>query len=117
MALLSKDAILAVDDLTFEEVEVEEWGGTVRIRCHTGGERDAFEQSLMDAKGKAKNMADIRARFIAPVLVDEDGKRLFTNDEVKFLSDRNGKVIGKLFDISQKLSGMTDDDVEEIAKN
>ena len=50
--LLNKEQILNADDLTFEDVEVPEWGGTVRIRCLESTERDEFEQSLLDAKGK-----------------------------------------------------------------
>lgn len=115
--LLNKDQILSSDDLAFKDVEVEAWGGTVRIRCLTGEERDAFEQSIVDSKGKARNMKNIRARFLSMSIVGEDGQRLFSDAEVEGLGKKSGKAIDKLFDVAQKLSGLTDDDVEEMAGN
>ena len=41
MTLLSKSAILCANDLQTEDVDVPEWGGTVRVRSFTGRERDA----------------------------------------------------------------------------
>ena len=37
---LSKDQILGAVDFSFVEVEVPEWGGTVRIRGLSAAERD-----------------------------------------------------------------------------
>ena len=42
MNILSKDAILAADDLPRETVHVPEWGGDVYVRTMSGTDRDAF---------------------------------------------------------------------------
>ena len=47
MTYLSRDAILQREDIKTEDVEVPEWGGTVRVRGMTGVQRDAFEASLI----------------------------------------------------------------------
>ena len=47
MNILSKEAILAADDLPREIVSVPEWGGQVCVRTMTGTDRDAFETSLL----------------------------------------------------------------------
>ena len=46
MNILSKEAILAADDLPREKVNVPEWGGEVLVRTMSGTDRDAFEASL-----------------------------------------------------------------------
>ena len=38
--LLSKEQILAAEDLPHKDVPVPEWKGTVRVRALTGFERD-----------------------------------------------------------------------------
>ena len=42
MTYLSRDAILQREDIKTEDVEVPEWGGTVRVRGMSGVQRDAF---------------------------------------------------------------------------
>ena len=84
--LLTKDDILNADDLPSEVVDVPEWGGHVKVRTMSGSERDAFEASLIESQGKKKSkddlMSNIRARFASLVLVDDDGKRLFTAKDI-----------------------------------
>jgi hypothetical protein len=40
---LTKDAILGADDLPFEDVQVESWGGTLPVRGLTRTQRDRLE--------------------------------------------------------------------------
>jgi hypothetical protein len=116
MSLLSKDQILSADDLPFEDVPVPEWGGHVRIRTLTGFERDHFEASVQrDPKGK-RNLNNVRARLLALCLIDEDGTRMFAEAEIKALGAKSAKVLDHLLDIAKKLSGLTDEDVEEMAE-
>lgn len=117
MALLTRENILNADDIAHRDVEVKEWGGTVRVRSMSGAERDAFEQSILDAKGKAKNIKNIRARFVASLIVDEKGDRVFADSDIEALGKKNGKALDHLFDVAQKLSGMAEDDLEELAGN
>ena len=85
MTLLSKTAILCANDLQTEDVEVPEWGGSVRVRSFTGRERDAFEASMVRGEGKARkvDLTNMRARLVGLTVIDEGGQRLFTDDEVK----------------------------------
>jgi hypothetical protein len=120
MALLNKDAILTADDLTSEDVEVPEWGGTVRLRALTGTERDDFEASCVGEEKNGKpsvNAKNIRARLVARCCVGEDGQRLFTDAEVTKLGMKSGRALDRLWDAARRLSGMSDDDVEELAGN
>ena len=119
MTLLTKDQILGADDRDSVEVEVPEWGGAVRIAAMTAAERDAFEASMIDGKGKsdAKRLQNFRARFVASCIVDDDGNRLFSDKDIVALGKKSSAPISRLFDDCRKLNGMTDEDVEELEKN
>lgn len=116
---LTKDQILQSDDLPREEVQVPEWGGSVFVRTMTGIERDSFEQSIVDTNGKSKgtNLKNIRAKLCAYTVVDDNGERLFTNEEAGQLGTKSSKALDRIFPVSQKLNGMSNEDVEELAKN
>lgn len=68
---LSKNQIIAANDLKLAEIDMtEEWGGVVHVRTLTGTERDAFEESYSQNKMRA-----FRSRFLVLCLCDEKGDR------------------------------------------
>ena len=107
--MLSRDQILTADDIETREVDVPEWGGTVRLKSLTGRERDAFEASNRILRGKefVPNPVDIRARLVIRALVDETGNRLFKDTEAGALGAKSGAVLDRLYDIVAEMSGMT----------
>lgn len=117
--LLTKDLILAADDLMTEDVAVPEWGGTVRVRSLSGTERDAFEQAIVTRKGKnvQTNLTNIRAKMSALCMVDESGQRLFNDADVVELGQKSAAALDRVFSVAQRLSGLTDKDVDELAEN
>ena len=119
MSLLTRDAILAAPDMLTEEVPVPEWGGTVLVRGLTGTERDAFEEEMITGKGKNRdvNLANFRARLIVKSVVDKSGKRLFTQADMVALGGKSAAAIQRVFQVAMRLSGMSEEDVEELTKN
>lgn len=119
MALLTRDQILGADDLLFEDVPVPEWGGTVRVRGLSGAERDDFEAGVVQVKGKktSMNLRNLRARLVALAVVGADGKRLFADSDVRALGHKSAAALQRVFEAAQRLSGLSDEDVEELTKN
>jgi primosomal protein N'' len=119
MALLTRDAILQAQDLPTEQVHVPEWGGDVLVRALTGAERDRFEQSIVEQRGKSTrmNLQNIRAKLVALTVVDEQGNRIFKDEDVKWLGNKSAAALDRIFEVAQRLSGLRDEDVEELAKN
>lgn len=119
MAILTKEQILAADDLPRESVEVPEWGGEVLVRALTAGERDAFEAELTERRGKQieVNLRDVRAKLCSRAICDGDGKRLFTDQEVQTLAAKSASALTRVFEVAQRLSGLTGADVEALTKN
>lgn len=119
MGFLSAENITSVNDLPFEDVEVPEWGGTVRIRTLSGTERDRFEsESQVKRKGEREmNLENIRARLLALCLVDDTNKRLFIGPVAeKQLGRKSAKVLDRLFTKARELNGMSEADVEELTE-
>lgn len=119
MTLLTKDQILKADDRATREVEVPEWGGSVLCSSMSAAERDAFEASMLDNKGKSdkSKLQNFRARFVAACVVDADGNRLFSDKDVVEFGKKSSRPISVLFDICREINGMTEKDVEDIEKN
>lgn len=119
MTLLTKDAILGSDDRPTVDVEVPEWGGTVRVRALSGKERDAYEVALAGVRSdgsRRPNLVNVRARLIAMSCVDENGDRLFTDSDVEALGAKSATAMTRVFVAAQRLSGLSDEDVEELTE-
>lgn len=117
MSTLTRDQILAADDLTTEIVDMSEfWGGPVIVRTITGMERDQLEASIITDSGD-KNMENLRAKLIVMSVVDEDGKSLFTMADLVALGGKSAKALSRIFVVAMKLSGFSKKDVEELTEN
>ena len=117
---LDKAAILAQDDLKTEDVQIPEWGGAwVRVRTLNASERDHFEASTVQRNGKrvTTNLENIRARLCLLCMVDEEGNRLFDEGDTFPLGGKSASALDRIFTVAQKLNGLRDEDVDELAKN
>lgn len=112
---LTKEQILAADDTGLVEIQVPEWKGSVFCRVMACGERDAYENEWVQNKGKGVD--NFRSKFLAKCLCDESGKRLFTDAEIDQLARKSAKVIARLWEHAMKHNALTEQDVEELAKN
>ena len=114
MATLTKVDILAFDDLKKEPLNIPEWGGDVYIRVMTGTERDKYEEWAINS---GKSLQGIRGRIASLCLVDENGVRLFTDDDVDALGQKSGAALERIVTAIMKLNAVTAADVKEIAGN
>jgi hypothetical protein len=119
MAFLTRQQILEADDTKYETVECPEWGGDVRLRSISGSKRDQYEQSLVEQRGNSRqmNLRNARAKLIILCAVDEDGRPLFTSEDLRQLGSKNAAPLDRLFDAARKLTGMSDNDVEKLTEN
>lgn len=117
--ILTRDDILQVQDLPKELVEVPEWDGAVYVRGLTGAERDALEASIVEQRGRSTrmNLMNLRAKLVAMSVVDEEGNRLFSDADVEKLGQKSAAALNRIFEVAQRLSGLTSEDVEELTKN
>jgi len=119
MGLLTRDAILAASDIKSEEVEVPEWGGTVRVAMMSGAARDAWEQSLVIREGTRTrpNLANTRARLAAATVIGEDGQPLFSADDIAALGAKSTAALDRICKAAQRLNGIGAEAMEEAKGN
>jgi hypothetical protein len=118
---LTREQIIAQREqpLRTEVVSVPEWGGDVIVRELSGRERDAFEAEFVDDKGRRRldAMFNIRARLVAASVVDEKGQTMFFPSDVEMLSDLSAAALDRVFTAARQLSGFTERDIDDLAKN
>ena len=117
MGLLSREEILAADDVRTEEVEVPDWGGTVLVSIMTGTARDRYESSLVDDEGKFVAMENLRARFVSACLVDNAGELLFSADDILALGKKSADALDIVFTVASRLNRTGVNSLENAAKN
>lgn len=130
MAVMTRDQILGTPKASHTDVDLSDipgWG-VVRIKDLSAAERDQIEQScvvdrLVVVKGgrrklrRETSLDNIRAKFVAACVVDEDGNSVFTLDDVKALGQLNARAIDRIFTVVQERNGLRDEDLDELAGN
>lgn len=118
--LLSRDAILAADDLPYEDVPVPEWGGVVRVRGLSGKGRDEYLSSMAVMAGGqvvGQNTVNVSARLVAHCVIDpETGDPAFTQADIGKLGEKSAAALGRVFEVAARLSGLSEDDVKSLGE-
>lgn len=113
--LLIASEILGLKDRATASVHVPEWNLTVNVRAMSGSERDNFERLYLDQlKGGEIN---IRATLVALTVVNAEGKRVFSDNDIAALGGKSGLALHRIFTASCKLSRILAEDVGDLEKN
>ena len=63
-------------------------------------------------------MRNARARLVAVSAIDaETGELMFSEEDVLAIGEQSAAVIDRIYDVASKISGISDNDLEEITKN
>ena len=114
--MLTREAILAAGDLKTVDVEVPEWGGSVRVRMMTGTVRDTFAAGLRKANGEF-DATNYRAKLLACCLVDEAGTLMFSESDIEALNSKSAAALDRVFKVADSLNVMNEAAVEAAEKN
>jgi hypothetical protein len=129
--VLTRDAILAANDIRTERVPVPEWGGDVLVATICGDDRWAFEVATHNAtkerangNGHTDTPADavggdmtFVTRLVALAIVDEAGHRVFAAADVAALGKKSGVALTRVFRVAMRLNGIGDTEVERLQGN
>lgn len=111
---LTAESILNAEDFRYEDVECPEWGGTVRVRSLSGGQRSVITQRVQD-----KATEDLEELLVVMGCVDETGNRIFTNKDIDKLKKKSNTPISRISKKIMELSGIGNagEMVEDAKKN
>jgi hypothetical protein len=109
--LLTKEQINGASDIATRDVEVSQLGGTVRLRQLTVADLDAT--SSQEGLSTTKRTLLV----LACSIIDEQGERVFSNEEVDQLAKRSPEAIKALSDAVADLNGWSKLEVATLEKN
>jgi len=116
MALLNRNQILEAKDIKTKDIEVKEWGGTIRIKQLSAKEynditmnmvniRKMAAKQLSSKKNADENLEDAinelaiknqKILLIIKSVVDENMKPLFTEADMELIYQKNTNVIDRI---------------------
>lgn len=114
-------------DLPRKEIEVPEWADalaavgspTLYVRTLTGRDQDALQREL--ANGRSDDgrltMDNYTAQFVAYCLVDKDGTRIFSDDDIWNLGNKSSAALSRVFKAAREFNQMTEDSLKAAEKN
>jgi hypothetical protein len=97
---LTAAEILGAQDVEIREVDVPDWGGTVRLRTITAEEMASLSS---DTKKESSVVA-----LLVIAAVDEDGKALFTANDFSALKKKSLRPFLQLQKIVGEMNGLND---------
>lgn len=121
LEILTKESFFARNKIRVEFVDVPELNGRILIKELTASERDLFEASLVvkspDGKHQEMSTNDIRAKLAQRTCVDQAHKPMFTLADIAALGAMSAAAMDRIYSASMRLSGISEKDVDEMAKN
>lgn len=115
MALLGKEQLLQRPSLPTEDVDLPEFGGSVRVRAWTGADFDAFAQAVQGFKFDGAMFA----ASVATSAVNEQGDRMFDlNGDVQRIASTWPKAaLQRTWEVVRRLNNLGKDGLEDAEKN
>jgi len=117
---LTRDQILGIVDRKQKVVDVPEWGGEVIIKEMSGADRAEYMASIIKFETNEKgevvaepDPANGDAKLLSYCLIDEDGNRLFTRDDIEALGAKNGEVLERLANEALNLNAIDKEAVDD----
>lgn len=106
MSILNKSAILAASDIQTADVDVPEWGGTVRVRTISVAERFKANAAAMEATKTNNDPLLFSVYLCAACMVDESGSgEAWTAEDITALMQRANGPFERVFEAASKLNG------------
>jgi hypothetical protein len=83
----------------------------------TARDRDRFEEIVTGGIPGKVNLRNVRAQVVALLAVNEDGTRMFTDNDADAIGELDSDSVQAIVDAGFKLNGLNTDALEDAAKN
>ena len=118
MAILNREAILAARDVQTIDVEVPEWGGSVRLASFSAATRLKLAEKIgKNTDPSPAEALDWGMTLLSLCIVDESGKPMFSADQLDALSEKASPVLDRLIHAARKLNGFGEDAQSEAVES
>ena len=114
--MLSKSDILS-SKIALPFIDVNVFGGTLRVQAMSAGTRDIFEQRMGNLDEIEKGVSiNLRSTFLIHCIVDESNNLMFDMGDVAALSEKSSVDMDRLFSAAQKVNGLIDSEADTKKK-
>ncbi len=110
--LTNAQEIIAAEDFRFAEVDVPEWGGTVRIRSLSAKQRDTLARKI-----KSDGEAEASEMMVVMCVVDENGQRVFEFKDIERLKAKSTIPIARIVRALGELTTAYEKSAEKFEEN
>ena len=110
-------SIAAIQDIEIRTKFVPQWDSHIYMRVPSAAQKGVFEQSVADRENR--DISTLKIRLCGMVMCDQDGKLLFESPEkaVEVLSGKSSGAIEVIAEEALKMIQITDQELEDAAKN
>ena len=120
--ILTKDELQRLGGIfPTKKVESAELGGEFYVRVPTTKQFDELQELALLASQGALNGRPFRSKAVAYFLCDENGNRLYADNEISRIDALNGKIVDIVFTAGWRFSKLGDDEagdaIEQLEKN
>lgn len=113
--LTTSESILGLEDRAAPTpFFVKAWGKTVLIRDPSGADRDEWDLYCSANRGKTVAW---RAKVAQLLIVNEKDERVFSEKDIPKLTQKSAAALHQIWNEGTKRLSVTDEEVEEMAKN
>lgn len=118
MATITREQFLQPVKRPMEKVDLPEFGEGQHIFVSgmTAKERNEFDKQFQTGK-RGADLSEVREKLVVAAACDENGNRLFTWEDVQALGTQSAHVVERIVNAAQRVCGMSNDDVEDLAGN
>ena len=111
LRFLSADELLNVDDRPVASLEVQEWGGSIRVRALALGDYLSLKEQHTRPDGEADER-ELSIAMLQAGIVDEQGEPMLTLEQARQLLRKNAVPLGRVMKAIGQVTG-TDDVAKE----
>jgi hypothetical protein len=125
---MNREEFLGFKDVVIEAVAVKEMKTTLFVRSLSAAEKARWEMDPLSVDNNAKDgqrsvkfakdrMVTARERLVEIATCNEDGSNFFKSGDAAQIGGKNANIISTLYDVAARLSGISKEDLEQVAKN
>jgi len=120
MTIASREALLKLCERRYSTVEIPEREISIRIQSLSEAEKSQYETCLIAKNGRGimrERLQDATRRLIALCVVDEDGKRIFSDSDLSAIANLDSYISSRIYDACQEHCGFNKGDIDDTVKN
>jgi len=113
MGYLTREQILGAQDRKVIELDVPEWGGTIRLRSMSGLAAEEYIKAVQDAKTDFEPLL----LLISSSVIGDDNELMFpAPEDVKGLASKNLSALKHVSEACMEVNGFNQEEVAEALK-